>query len=321
MHPFWRAALAAPIGLCAAVPAAQACTSCGCTFNAQWADGRISASPGLRLGLRYDFIDQNHLYNGSERVEVGAIAFPTDREIQQGTLTRYYTLSADYGFASHWAVSLQLPWLDREHQTIDEGETETATSHTRGFGDLRASLIRHDLLGTPGLSLQFGLKLPTGRSDAVFDSGPLRGEIIDRGLQAGSGTTDVVLGLSYAGVLYGRLDGFAQAQLRQPLDRADGFRPSTEGDLNLGLRWRANRRLTPQLQLNAKIEGRETGAEADYDNSGSTVLFLSPGATFSVDGDLALYGFVQLPVYEHYSGDQLAPDYLLSTGISYRFGR
>ena len=55
------------------------------------------------------------------------------------------------------------------------------------------------------------------------------------------------------------------------------------------------------------FEGRDAGAEADRPNSGSTVVYASPGATFALRPGTKIYGFVQAPLYQDYNGLQLAP--------------
>ncbi|GAC1628423.1 MAG: hypothetical protein NVS9B10_18330 [Nevskia sp.] len=299
--------------------AARACSSCGCSVATDWT-GAVDAG-GLRLDARFDFVDQDQLRLGSHRSDKTPAERPTAHEYQQGTLTRYYTLGADYGFDRDWHLNLQLPYLVREHQTIGEDQDTAARSNseTRSLGDLRLVARYLGLVEDRSWGLQFGLKLPTGRHRRRFASGPLAGTVIDRGLQNGSGTTDLILGLEHRAAISRDWDRFEQLQVKQALGSADGFRPATQFTANAGLRYVSFRRVVPQLQLNLRIEGRETGAQADYANSGSQAVYLSPGLAGTLAGSLSAYGFVQLPVYQHYSGYQLAPPYLATLGLSYRF--
>ena len=303
------------------VPAAQACTSCGCSLGTDWADQGYFSGQGLHLDLRYDFVDQNQLRRGSHAVDRSQLSYPNDDEIQQGTLTRFYTVGADYAFNRDWGINLQLPILDREHETIDEGETEVSTSHTRGVGDLRVLARWQGLFSDRSTGLQLGLKLPTGAIHDTFNSGPNQGEQIDRGLQNGTGTTDLLIGAynlgNFGSGLGEHFERYEQIQLKQALDRHEQFRPSTQLSVNLAVSYTGWRYVTPQLQLNGKFEGREVGAQADYDNSGSRTLYLSPGVTTKVVQSLSLYSFVQLPLYQDYNGYQLAPKYLVSVGLRY----
>lgn len=321
MNHFRITAAALAAGLSAFAGSSLACSSCGCSLGSEWADNAYSTNRGLRLDLRYDFVDQNQLRYGSHRVRLGSLSFPSDDEIQLGTLTRFYTLSADYAFNGDWGLSVQAPYLRRDHQTIGEGDTETSTSATRGIGDVRVIGRYQGFFADRSWGLQLGLKLPTGKTDERFRSGPAGedGEIIDRGLQHGTGTTDLIAGVYHYAALSRDWDQFQQLQIKQAINRHQDFRPSTQLIGNAGLRYLGFGALVPQIQLNARIEGRETGAQADYANSGSQVLNLSPGLAATLGGRLSLAAFVQLPVYQHYTGYQLAPHYLSSVNLGYRF--
>lgn len=320
MNPFFLRASVLAL-LCSAPGATFACTSCGCSLGTDWADQAYFTDSGLHLDLRYDFVDQNQLRRDGHAVDRSTLQYPADDEIQQGTLTRFYTVGADYAFNRDWGINLQLPVLDRAHQTIDAGETAVSTSHTRGIGDLRILARYQGLFADRSSGLQFGLKLPTGAIHDTFSSGPNQGEGIDRGLQNGSGTTDLLLGVynlgNFGSGLGERFERFEQIQLKQALDHREQFRPSTQLNLNLAVSYTGLPYVTPQLQLNGKFEGREVGAQADYDNSGSRSLYLSPGVTVKVLRGLSAYSFVQLPLYQDYNGYQLAPHYLLSAGLRY----
>jgi hypothetical protein len=307
---------------------AAACTSCGCSLGTEWADQNLaSTESAVRLNLRYDFVDQSQLRSGGRERAMGSIKFPADREIQQDTLTRFYFVGTDYSFGGAWGLNLQLPWLDRKHATIDAGETAVATSYMRGAGDLRIVGRYQGAYGgafggffeNHRLGLQFGLKLPTGAIHDRFATGPNAGETIDRGLQNGTGTTDLLIGAYATGSIVHRWDCFEQLQIKQALDSKEQFRPGAQVALNLGLRYVASEWLIAQLQLNARFEGRETGAQSDDDNSGSRTVYLSPGVTAGIGTPWSVYGFVQVPVYQYYNGDQLAPPYIVSAGMNYRF--
>jgi hypothetical protein len=77
--------------------------------------------------------------------------------------------------------------------------------------------------------------------------------------------------------------------------------------------------LVPQRQLNARIEQRESGLNADVDNSGASLFCLSPGVGFQLSTHVDGFAFVQLPVYQRVNGLQLEPRVLGSVGFHYRF--
>lgn len=301
-----------------------ACSSCGCSLSTDWAGAVGTGSEaGLRVQARFDFVDQDRLRTGTHSSPKTPDTQPTDREYQQGTLTRFYILGADYRLDDVWSLKLQLPYLVREHQTIGEDQADAArsTSETRGLGDVQVLGRYQGFSEDRSWSLQFGLKLPTGSFRHRFATGPLAddAEIIDRGLQNGSGTTDLILGIDHTQALSRGWDRFEQLQFKQALDRRAGFRPSSQITAGAGLRYLGWPSVVPQLQINARIEGRETGSQADAGNSGSQVVYVTPGLSGGLPGGLTAFGFVQWPLYQHYTGYQLAPHYLVSVGLSHAF--
>ena len=68
------------------------------------------------------------------------------------------------------------------------------------------------------------------------------------------------------------------------------------------------------LQLNAQHRRRDSGAEAEADNSGSTTISLSPGLTVATGAASTLYGYVQVPMYQRVHGIQLVPRYTFAVG-------
>ncbi len=302
---------------------AQACSSCGCSLGTDWSDTGLTMARGLKLDFRYDFVDQNQLRLGRAPVSPDAANPPGDLdEIQQGTLTHFYNLGADYAFNRDWGVNVSLPYLVRLHQTLplDDGNTtDIDTSDYSGVGDLRIVGRFQGLTEARNVGLQFGLKLPTGAIHQNFATGPDAGAAVDRGLQPGTGTTDLILGAYYHGTLGSDWDHFEQVQWKEPLNSHEQFRPSPQIGVNIGLRYVTTPVFVPQVQLNFKWEGRELGEQADYDNSGSRVVYLSPGASVRIAHPVHAYAFVQVPIYQDYTGYQLAPRYTVSVGLNYHF--
>ena len=299
--------------------AALACSSCGCTLNADWGSQGFKSGEGLSLDLRHDRYTQNQLRSGTGTVDRGAISLPTDQEIQQSTENRITTLTLDYGFASGWGLSLQVPHIARDHTTVAEGDSEISSSHSSGLGDVRVVARYQGFSEARDWGLQLGLKFATGATDVNFSAGPQAGEALDAGLQPGTGSTDLLLGAYRFGTLSGRLDHFSHAMLQVPLNSKNGFKPGVGLNLSTGLRYASDGPLVPQVQLNARIEGRESGENADIPNSGATLVYLSPGATWALSEAVQAYGFVQLPIWQRVNGLQLEPKYSVSVGLRYGF--
>ena len=303
----------------AVAPSAVGCSVCGCSLSSDWGLQGYGETPGAQFSLRYEYFDQTDLRSGTDSINRASLTFPNDNEIQQSTTNRNAWLGLDYVFDAKWAVALQLPYHDRDHATIAAGDTAVSTSRASGLGDTRV-IGRYALLqgADDNVALQFGLKLPTGRFDQNFTTGPQAGSPVDRGLQLGTGTTDLLLGVAWFARPADNLGVFAQALLNQPLAQRAGFRPSPSMTLNSGVRWLNTSAFTPQLQLNIRWDGREHGVNADRDNSGGLVAYLSPGLTADLNEKVNAFAFVQLPVYQRVTGLQLEPRRLLSVGLRFK---
>ncbi|HET6431014.1 hypothetical protein [Dyella sp.] len=303
----------------AALPGlAAACSTCGCSLNSDWASQGYATSRGLHLSLREDYFNQSRLIQGSDRIAAGSVALPAEEELQRKTINRNTPIGADYSFDRRWGLSVQLPWLDRHHQTFPEGETTLSTSDGQGLGDVRVLARYQGFRPDASVGVQFGLKLPTGSFKQRFRAGTAAGELLDRGLQRGTGTTDALLGVYTFGNLGESLGYFSQAMAQVALNARDGFRPGNSLNVNLGLRYLDAGIVTPQLQLNLHGEQRESGAFADRANSGAVLAYLSPGLGLKLGRRLDAFVFVQLPVHEHVNGVQIEPGRLWSAGLQYR---
>jgi hypothetical protein len=313
-----KAAFVAAVLFLAGTAHTHACSVCGCSLSSDWASQGYDTLPGFEAGLRFEYFSQSDLRSGTKSVDRAARSFPNDNEIQQRTLNRNTWLDLNYVIHPAWAVTLSVPFHDRFHTTIAEGDTDISTSRASGLGDVRV-LGRYQKFGTAhSFGLQFGFKLPSGRFDQNFATGPQAGELLDRGLQLGTGTTDLLIGASWFTRPMTNLGCFAQVMLDQPLAARAGFLPSTSLTFSGGIRWLNTSRFTPQLQLNVKTEAREHGSEADSANSGGTIAYLSPGATAELTEQSNTFVFLQLPVYQRVNGLQLEPLWILSTGLRWK---
>jgi hypothetical protein len=309
---------AATLAAVGASTGALACSSCGCTLSSDWSTQGISPSgEGFRFDFRFDYFNQDQLRSGTKSVNRGSLEIPNEQEIQQTTINRNYALGFDYSPNQDWGVNVQLPYYNRYHTTIAEGDTEISTSHTQSIGDVRVVGRYLGFTEDKSIGVQFGLKLATGSFDNNFIAGPQEGEPVDRGVQPGTGTTDLLVGAFTFGALSRNWDYFAQGMLQQPLNSRDGFRPGTGFNANAGFRYMGMEHVIPSIQLNARIEGRESGPNADVENSGATLVYLSPGVNFQIVDKLHGYLFAQVPVYQRVNGLQIEPRYTVTIGVYY----
>lgn len=330
---------------------AQACATCGCTLSTDAATG-YSAQSGWRVNVEYAFLNQDELrHGGSGASPEQVVDNPSDpsadaSEIEKDTLNRYLNFGVSYRPNANWGFSMLLPYVRRDHSTYGEqpppftaaeiAPNQVSATRISGIGDLKLIASYQGFLSTHNFGVIAGLKLPTGRyggetedgeivgHPVLFNSGPMRGEAVDNSLQAGTGSTDVIVGAYWYQPVSQNFDAFANGQFqaaaahRMDTSGAD-FRPGNQMSLNVGLRYEAHANWVPQLQLNLLRKSADQGALADRTNTAGTVAYLSPGLSASLRSNLQAYGFVQVPVYSHLDGYQLFPRWAATVGLSMAF--
>ena len=314
-----RSSLATLTLLLAIAPAAQACGACGCTLNSDWASQGYGIQPGFRFDLRYDYFNQDQLRSGTQSVDRGSFSFPNDQEIQQKTINRNLTLTLDYSPTVDWGVALVVPTFNRYHVTIAAGDTDPSFSQGNGLGDVRVLGRFQGFTDDHSIGVQFGVKLPTGGTKQTFNAGAEAGQPLDAGLQLGTGTTDLLFGVYAFGELAPNWGCFGQVLFQKPTGEKNGFKPGDGMNANFGVRYSGFSSVTPHLQVNVRAEGRESGVNADVDNSGATLAYLSPGLTFNVSPKFQVYAFAQVPLAQRVNGLQIEPKWSASVGMHWSF--
>jgi len=323
---------------------ALACATCGCSMSSDAATG-YSATPGWRLSLEYNYVDQNQLRTGTKAVSTAEVAAINDaggdQEVEKRTINRYTTLGIGYRPNADWEFSIAIPYVSRSHTTYGSATTDALTpdnvssAESNGLGDVKLIAAWQGLLPTHSLGVQFGVKLPTGhyggqnvdtgetvgRNPVFFSGGPNAGTALDTSLNPGTGSTDLIVGGYYFQPVSQDFDAFINGQFQgavaQRLDSPGAdFRPGNQFYLNTGVRYEAHPDWTPQVQLNLVHKTADQGALADTANTAGTALFLSPGISAAF-GKAQFYAVVQIPVYSRLSGYQLFPRWTGSLGVSY----
>lgn len=313
---------------------AFACASCGCTLSSDWESQGFTSQAGLKMDIRYDYLNQDQLRAGTGKISSARAALRTTssgdpQEVEKYTKNQYLTLGLDYAISQDWGVNLQIPYIDRKHNTLgvnSDGHSpgdEAYDSKTSSLGDIR--LIGHYQGFTPqhNFGVMFGLKFATGshtKTGTSTDPAALGDTAeIDRGLQPGTGTTDAILGAYYFDSLSKNWDYFTQAIVQVAMNSSDHYKPGTGYNLNVGIRYLGIESIVPQLQLNSRYVKHDTGANADVGSTGGTLVYLSPGAVVPLNKQVSVYGFVQLPVYQDVRGVQLTPRFTASVGARFSF--
>ncbi|MES2295477.1 MAG: TonB-dependent receptor [Pseudomonadota bacterium] len=324
----------AAAGLAAIPSAALACASCGCTLSADWQALSFSSSPGIKLDLRYDYLEQNQLRAGTGAISGAAASRIVNQdgpqEVEQFTRNNYLTVGIDVGINKAWGINLQVPSIGRRHATLgtrSDGSTagadggQYASDHTR-IGDVKLVARYQGLSAQRNVGLLLGMKLPTGShtlSGVSTDAGAPGPVAVDRGLQPGTGTSDLIVGAYTVGMLDRDWDYYAEAVLQGAVNARDSYRPGKGVNLNLGLRYLGFAAITPQLQMNSRRVAPDSGENADTVSTGGTLVYLSPGIVMSLDKHASVYAFLQIPAYQNVNGVQLTPRLTASAGARYAF--
>lgn len=299
-----------------------------------------SDATGWRVNLEYSYIDQNQLRIGTRSATPAEVVNNPSNpslsggEIEKGTINRYLTLGVDYRPSADWNVNLLVPYVVRTHTTYgmqlqpytpaETAPDQVSGAHVDSLGDIKLLGNWQGLLPTHNLGLQFGVKLPTGQYGTAvdFDNGPNAGAPLDASLQAGTGSTDVIVGAYYYQAVSQNFDIFTNAQIQSAVahkqnQSGNDFRPGNLQTFSVGLRYEAHPNWIPQLQLNVIHRSPDQGALADTADTVGTVAYISPGLTVQVSHKLHAYGVIQVPVYSNLDGYQLFPHYTATAGLSY----
>ena len=290
-------------------PGAQAsCGSAFCTLlNDRFALGTWE-HVGWSVDTHLELVTQDRLRSGTRTLTASDVT--DDDAIERRTRNRNLVTTVERAFDEHWSLALRVPIVQRDHvHDLLDAETGAVgpTQHWRftRVGDVQALGRYQGAWAEQGLqwALLAGLKLPTGSRDVVN----AEGERAERALQPGTGTTDLVIGASARWLVSGSDALSVQATLTDALDRSEQFKPGGRAEESLGWSHAWSPMWSSVLQFNLAHRRRDSGAQAEPDNSGSTTVSTSPGVSVALTARDTAYLFVQRPLYQHVNGIQLVP--------------
>lgn len=289
-----RLGRAFPLAFCLAVftPAYALACACGCTVFDVGTSSLMPAGPGGTAFLEYDWLDQTRNFSGTSRA-------PATGNDDKRINSNFFVAGAQYMFNEKWGVMAQVPFTSRRLETTEPG-SYSVFDHS-SLGDIRLMGVYSGFSPDMSTGVTFGVKLPTG--DHRFAG-------FDADVQIGSGSTDVLLGLYHTGALSvdGRWNYYAQALWQHEIATQDGYTPGSELNGSVGASYElfrmGNVAISPMLQMIVSRRGHDSGAAGEADETGYTRALVAPGLQADF-GTWKLYGDVELPVYQHVTGEQL----------------
>ena len=297
----------------ATAPRMEAC-ACGCGIYEVGTSSMMPTGTGVETYFDYDYQDQNQNWSGNSEAPA------TDND-DKDIRTSWYNFGYQQMFNRNWGVRFEIPFENRHFVTTGGAAGNDIVSvNFSGIGDIRVEGIYTGFSPDLSSGLMFGLKLPTGSytTEDAYDD-------IDRDSEIGSGSTDLLLG-GYKRIDFGsdsNWSGFSQALLDLPVLSQVQYRPGTEFDVAVGAyytRFRIGRlKIAPLGQIKLSVRSQDTGANsANPVASGFVRVLAAPGLELDLH-PFKVYSDVELPLYYHFTGDQLVAKTLFRLNVSYMF--
>jgi hypothetical protein len=313
----------------ALAPGAAWGCACGCGIFEVGTSSMFPEGSGGMAFQTYAFQNQNQNWSDSSKTSAANNA---DKNIT----TSFLSTGLQYMFNRSWGAEVEIPYAYRSFTTLNN-PTLTGNTYSGGtpvtmkwwsLGDIRLHGIYTGFSEDMSSGIDFGVKLPTGnfsQEDAGND--------IDRDSEIGTGSTDILLGGFHRGNLISsaRLDWYAQMEADLPVLTQGDYRPGFEIDGAAGVNYRGfhvgHANIAPLAQILVSERTRDLGEDAagglndsppNGINSGFTRVLVSPGIDVHIH-PIEIYADVEVPVFQHFNGSQLAAPYMFKMSVSYMF--
>jgi len=237
------------------------------------------------------------------------------------TLDYLYSVSAAaaYGISDDLTLSLRVPYNSfnnvREAHSDEPGEIhQHGDSH--GIGDMTL-LAHYRFLQMPSRQLEsaviLGIKAPTGKTGEK----DIHGERFETEHQPGTGSWDPIMGVAVTKRL-GRVS--LDADLRYTL-ATEGSQDTDLGDLmnyDLAFSYHIPGKLSLDLivEANGEWKQKEEINGSKDENSGSHVLYISPGMRILLNNTLSAFISVGIPAIQDMNGIQSETNFRTLFGVS-----
>lgn len=165
-----------------------------------------------------------------------------------------------------------------------------------------------------------GIKIPTGRDDLVGHGG----HALEPSVQPGTGAFDFLFGTGYTFPVNARLDLHASGQYIWRMESSQ-FKVGDriDGGIAAVFRLIEDAMSFPQVNLIGEVNVRHIFEEEEdgdeIENSGGTVLFLSPGVQLAFNNRVSLAVVPQFPVVQDLNEEQQETSFKVFTALSILF--
>ncbi len=320
--------------LCNLSPAGALACACGCSVFDVGSSGLLpkEGDHGGAVYFEWDHSNQNQNWSGLSKAPA---ANNGDKQIQ----TDWYVAGLNYMINRDWGFSVRIPTANRSFLTDNNFGNAPYTPdieryHVSTIGDIELTGMYTGFSNDMSKGIMFGLKLPTGNYTAAG---------FDRDTQIGTGSTDLILGGFWRGLITGdnAWQYFTQVKYLQPLLTSSNYdadlqaytnyRPGLQIDAALGVNYNnwyhvgPFDKIAPLLQIIISHRQPDAGAAANPGDTGYDRIFISPGIDFTKVLDdpnnrtFKLYGDIEIPVYQRANGNQLVAPFLSKIVAAYTF--
>ncbi len=293
---------------------------------------------GIMLSYRYMTMEMEGNRDGTDRVGKNEVhtkfmVAPEKMTMEMHMLGAMVAPSPDLTFTA--MVPYLVFEMDNERKMMTN--IQPFTTKSEGVGDMKVGALYHFFhKGAHDLIANGGLSLPTGSIDRKDDTPTGENQHLPYPMQLGSGTFDLLPGITYIG----RSDPWswgAQGIITLRLgENSNDYTLGNRIDLTGWVTRKVNRKFSLSARLDGKSWGNIDGTDsdlspatvamtpaADPDRRGGTRLDLLLGLALDTSGGrhrghrFALEG--GLPLYQRLDGPQLETDWKLTAGWQWTF--
>jgi hypothetical protein len=322
--------------LCGFIPAEALACACGCSVFDVGSSALMpkEGDHGGAVYFEWDHGNQNTNWSGLSKAPAGNNG---DKNVR----TDWYVVGLQYMLNREWGFGVRVPTANRSFLTdnnFPESPGQPADLqrfHVSSLGDLEITGMYTGFSNDLSKGLIFGLRLPTGNWKATG---------FDRDTNIGTGSTDLVLGGFWRGLITGDnawqyfaqtkfMDSIATHAVANPVfgEGAGSYRPGTSLDSAVGITYNnwyhvgPFDKIAPLLQVIVSHRQPDTGVAAHTGDTGYDRVFISPGIDITKVIDdpnnrtFKLYGDVEIPIYERVNGNQIVAPYLVKIVAAYTF--